>query len=974
MKYKESLKLVAIGTLLVFNCLFASSDENQTPKLLSFVPRLSPVPIRIEGCSTTTVDLTGKWKFNPAPASDFYNNSPIGWAEIQVPSEWVMQGFSVSKNASTGYSRSFTVPSDWKAKRIKLLCNAIYSDAALYINGRWVGSHKGGFTPFELDVTDYVLLNQENRLSIAVTNETMADTLASGSKYACHQLGGINRKLKLIALPEVNIASLYVKTKFDASYTNAMLELELAVSNEGKSTSKNVSAQVQLTSPDGKIVSLAPSNFVLTTDINNVSLPIVKPMKWDNEHPNLYLLSINLLLDGKIIETIHQKVGFRQIEIRKNQMFVNGMPVKLRGSNHHEVYPTTGRSLPDGIALRDIQLFREGNVNLLRTCHYPPDEALLNAADSLGMFIECEAPFCWAPGEGYEELVCRQSAEMVVAYRNHPSILFWSLANESSWGKHFEASSQLVRSLDPTRPQTFNWMDSNIKTRDEGFTDIANIHYPVHTGPAKARNYTTRPVYLGEDCHLNAYNRLELATDPGLRDTWGRYLREMWDDIDSTKGCLGQSIWSGMDDTFYMPNGDVNGYGTWGPIDGWRRPKPEYWGMKKGYSPVRILNSDSAIVLNKTIKLHIQNRQNFANFSEMKLTWSIGSQKGTATTQINPNATGELRIRLSKTPRAGERLALCFMDPRGFIADEFLLPLQNKLAIPKTETLKHQTLVIQSTDTIQIQSGKEIWKIDKKSGQCIRISNVLVRGPQLMVLALNNSGETQMSGPEKEWTPYTEPCTKWECLSTKVASRNDSVFVMVEGKYDEAIGTYAFAFANGKMNISYQFTMDKKINPRQTGMVFTVPAAYEHFSWERNGYWDVYPADHIARLKGSVSASEGFAATSVGPRNKPNHPWRLDNLPYGNNDFCSTKSNVITASLTDANGNGLVIDGKGKQHIRCWRKDNEVHFLIADYSNGGSERFLRKLANKDDRPLTIGDKIAGSATIDIQTTLESKKN
>lgn len=968
MRLVELLKLVVIGTVLVFNCHFASSTESEAAKLMMFVPRISPLPLNVDGCTTTSLDLTGIWQFNPAPAPDFYKNNPIGWAEIQVPSEWVMQNFLVSKNATTGYSRLFTVPSDWKAKRIKLRCNAIYSDATLYVNGHFVGSHKGGFTPFELDVTDFVLFNQENKLSVAVKNETMADTLASGSQYACHQLGGINRKLKLVALPVVNVSALYVKTKFDPTFTNASLELQLGITNEGKTPSKNISAQVQLTGPDGKTVSLVQNNFALTTETNNINLPIVNPLKWDNEHPNLYVLSINLLVDGKIVETLQQKVGFRQVEIRNNEMFVNGLPIKLRGSNHHEVYPTTGRSLPDGIALRDIQLFREGNVNLLRTCHYPPDETLLHAADSLGMFIECEAPFCWAPGEGYEELVCRQSAEMVVAYRNHPSVLFWSLANESSWGKHFESSSQLVRALDPTRPQTFNWMDSNIQTSEEEFTEIANIHYPVHTGPSKARNYQTRPVYLGEDCHLNAYNRLELATDPGLRDIWGRYLREMWDDIDSTKGCLGQSIWSGIDDTFYMPNGDVNGYGTWGPIDGWRRPKPEYWGMKKGYSPVRILNSDNVLVQNKTIKLHVQNRQNFANFAEMKLNWSIGSQKGTATAQISPNASGEVLIRLFKAPKVGEKLALSFVDPRGFIADEFLLPIQNRLASQKTEKLKLATTVIQSSDTLQIQSGNKSWKINKKTGQLTSIANVTVRGPHLMVLALNSTGETQMTGPEKAWTPYTETCTKWECESTNLTTRNDTVFVTVKGKYAEASGKYTFAFANGKMNINYQFTMDKKINPRQIGIVFSVPAAYEHLSWERNGYWDVYPADHIARLKGSVSASEGFAATSVGPRTKPSHPWRLDNLPYGNNDFCSTKSNVIAASVTDANGNGLLINGKGKQHVRCWKEENEVSFLIANYSNGGSERFLRGLANKDDKPLAVGDKITGSAT--IQTTIK----
>lgn len=958
--------LLSVVTFFMISlCIHGNAQTNtEVNDFSTVVPRLSPLPVQVIGCRNIALDLGGIWKFNPAPSADFFKYNPLGWSDIQVPSEWVMQNFSVSKNTWAGYARTFTLPSEWNGKRVKLRCNAIYSDASVYVNGQQVGKHSGGFTPFELDITKFVQMNKENIIAISVLNETLADTLASGSQYACHQLGGITRKITLFALPEVNLSSVQVKTKFDKTYTNADLEVNLEVTKEGNASAANIEAQLSLTAPDGNLVALPTKVISLNKLKEGQNLQIKNPLKWDNEHPNLYTLAIKLLVDGKVVETVKQKVGFRQVEVRGNELFVNGLPVKLRGSNHHEVYPVTGRSVPEGIHLKDIQLFREGNVNLLRTCHYPPDEALMNAADSLGMFIECEAPFCWAPGDGYKELVCRQSAEMVVAFRNHPSILFWSLANESGWGKHFEASSELVRSLDPTRPQTFNWMDSNIQTSEEGFTDIANIHYPVHTGPAQARKYTKRPVYLGEDCHLNAYNRLELATDPGLRDTWGRYLREMWDDIDSTKGCLGQSIWSGVDDTFYMPNGDVNGYGTWGPIDGWRRPKPEYWGMKKGYSPIRILNSDSIKVLNKTMKLKVHNRQNFANISEMKINWTVGKQTGTTTASIVPGAKGVLSIKLTKAPNAGDKLALTFIDPRGFIADQFNLTIQGYDVKSKAKTSKVETNFTETSDTIAVTSGSSSWKISKKSGQLAFIDNIPVAGPQMMILSLNNAGETQMMGPEKEWAPFTEPCTKWECANVTVKQTKDTISIQIKGKYTEANGSYSLVFVNGHMHINYDFTVDKKVNPRQIGVVFSLPAAFEHFTWERKGYWDVYPDDHIARLKGTVAASEGFAATSVGPRKMPTHPWRLDNLPCGNNDFCSTKNNVLNASLTDKSGNGLMIDGQGKQHVRCWMAEKQVNVLIADYSNGGNERFLRGLASIDDRPLKEGDKISGTIRIE----------
>ena len=244
-----------------------------------------------------------------------------------------------------------------------------------------------------------------------------------------------------------------------------------------------------------------------------------------------------------------------------------------------------------------------------------------------------------------------------------------------------------------------------------------------------------------------------------------------------------------------------------------------------------------------------------------------------------------------------------------------------------------------------------------------------------MLLPMNKDGETQMTGKTKVWEPFTAPCSGWTC--TKVASslENGTVTVSVEGKYDNAEGGYLYTFApGGDLSVAYHFTLTKDVNPRQVGLVFGLPRDCETLSWERNGYWNVYPEDHIARLKGKVRASEGFDATSVGPRTKPSHPWRLDNLPYGNNDFCSTKHNILVATVSDENGNGLMIDGAGRQHVRCWKKENNVFFLVADYSNGGSERFLRGHSGKDDRPLKAGDKVSGSVTLRIPEATEKAMN
>ncbi len=533
----------------------------------------------------------------------------------------------------------------------------------------------GGFTPFELDVTELVK-SGENDLALTVQNESLADTMASGSKYACHPLGGISRKVTLFALPTVNLSALAIRTDLDEDYRDAQLNLELEISNEGSSADQ-ATVGVKLFDPEGKETPLR-GNVVNTERIGagksttvSKSFSISNPKKWDNENPNLYTLTLVLSSGEKIVK----KFGFKETEVKGNQLFVNGKPIKLRGCNRHEVHPLRGRSLEGDLWRRDVELFRNANINLIRTCHYPPAEELLEAADELGIFVEVEGPFCWEakPNDpAHLKLTVQQNMEMVIRSRNNPSVLCWSMANESVWGPNFIAASKAMRMLDPTRPQIFNTWYQNIQHYTEPYCEIANIHYPGYTGPVKAKEYGIRPLYFGEYVHLNAYNRLELASDRGLRDQWGNYFSKIWEQMYETDGCLGGSIWSGIDDTFYLANDITVGYGTWGPIDGWRRPKPEWYHTKKVYSPIRVLNKQLDYK-NGTIVVKLENRQDFSNLNRLRIDWRLGDESGSARADIPTKSTGHLTLQSSVIPAFGDKLELRFIDPRGFEVDAYNL-------------------------------------------------------------------------------------------------------------------------------------------------------------------------------------------------------------------------------------------------------------------------------------------------------------
>ncbi|WP_423737848.1 glycoside hydrolase family 2 TIM barrel-domain containing protein [Chitinophaga caseinilytica] len=892
------------------------------------LPRLSPRPADV-------VSLNGEWALN-------------GKYPVKVPGELLMQGFNIHEGETAVYSRTLDIPQAWKGQRVKLRFDAVSSHASVLVNGVKVGEHEGGFVPFELDITNALRFGNDV-LTVEVQALTISDYLACTSQYAAHTVAGILRKVTLFAVPETNLSDLTVVTQFDQHYKNAMLRITTGIANE---SGKAAGAEICFTLKDasGKTVlrhsgkrNDIPANSASTQEHE---LAVKAPKHWDPEHPNLYELQTELLVDGNVVESSFRKIGFRQVEIRGNEVLVNGSPVKLRGVNRHDVHPLQGRSLSPALDRQDAELFRAANCNYIRTSHYPPSEEFLDATDELGLFVESESALTWinhhaAPiwklwnytDEKFLPYMVRANADNIAAGKNHPSVIMWSLGNESNWSPLWAQVLDFVKKNDPSRPATFHdqcWGGfNNLGSK----ADIANYHYPGVNGPDAAAK-SDRPVLFGEYAHLSCYNRRELVTDPGVRAAWSAPLVTFYDSIYHYKGSLGGAIWSGIDDIFHLPDGKIVGYGPWGPIDGWRRPKPEYIGMKKAYEPVRItlLRDDG-----QQLTLQFANRYDFTSLKEVR----IEANGVPVNLDAAPGKTAVLKVK-----KRDGAVYVKVTDPRGFVC------VEERFARPVAASAPSRTMNLKWEEVpggYTIRQGPYSWTISKTKGliECLRRDNdtLMTQGPVVSVIPLNGddggkpnvAGETYQNNiyPLKYYPLYTIFARKID-----VATTNEGIRFDVQLQFKNAEGRQSYYFTTkGELITEYEVKYNGGDNPYQYGLLLQLPRKFDRMSWERNGEFSVYPADDIARNKGEARLNARIIGEVEPHGEVPAGSWKDDANELGSNDFRSTKRNVTRVTVADGKGFELTLKSNGTQHSRTWLQDAAVHWLIADYSNNGSEPF-----------------------------------
>lgn len=903
-------------------------------------PVLHPLPEEADGLYRPMINLNGEdWKINRNPGEEFWKGDAM---RREVADEW--QAIRIPSQVTAGeqeyaYEKILEIPQQWMGKRIFLRFDGVNCLARAFVDGVFIRSHYGGFVSWDCEITERVTAGGRHRLVLGVTDKP--------TEICSFHRGGIIRDVLLYALPKVCLSRLQVSTAFDPQYENAELTVEVCVEGEYDRT-EEVSVEYLLTSPDGeqKCLGEVPLNVNEQgegADIKS-TFPVRKPKKWDSEHPWLYTLTAILRVRGRKMERVSRQFGFRQIEKRGNQVFLNGDELKLRGINRHDIYPLTGRSISRELAEEDVRLFKEANINFIRTSHYPPRPDFLDLCDRYGIYVEDEIAVAFL-GYGtkltqddpaYREYYLGQFSEMMERDKSHPCVIIWSLANESYWGENHAQCLAWARQEDPGRLTVFSYPMT--QRDDEETTDLWSVHYASWDSNLADRTECFRrsfydgpamPVIHDESTHIPCYDSRGLRRDPGMRDFWGETISRFWERVWETKGALGCAVWAGIDDVT-VQDGILQGR-SWGIIDGWRRKKPEYWHIRKGYSPIVVRKELS--FGEKEVRIHLYNRFNHTNLEEVTVEWSCGERSGRLMgPKTEPGAEGILRIPIVREP--GEKLELKFTDPFGYTVEECCLtcPCDTKTKLPK---FSEKAPVVEHIveDEMTSASACDSWAEEKNRKDCRKKEKRIVKGQNFRLIFSEKTGLIEAGYYKEELVltggPYLHlvglDLEPWTLQEMEVQEADDCVRILLLGAYGRVEVCFVIKIdGEGLMEVGWNIIRMPYPSPRkiavtgsitshaggydEAGISFTLAGGLDTLSWKRQGLWDVYPDWHIGRLEGTALKHNPAGDLPAGQISVPEWEWkdeeadsvlfgRYDIGRRGTRDFTSMKACVTEASL-----------------------------------------------------------------------------
>jgi hypothetical protein len=956
----------------------ANSGTNQLPPAVSgpFEPvHYRPMAAEVPGLKQNTVSLGGTWRIDPQPGQDIREKplNAANWSNFRVPGQWEQQGYDIPRDQTAALAREFTIPATWAKFRIFLRFDAIHGGTHYWLNGKPLGYSENLFTPVEWEITEAAKAGQVNRLDLEMKVATTSERLSCSSDYVCsgssikHSLGGIDRAVRIYALPKVQIATLHLNAGLDKAYRDGELRIELGLDNPQVNAQNGLAVSVQLFDVRGKPVMHSTPTVALNPlkpGASTVSLEsrVANPLKWNAEQPNLYKLVLALKKEGRALEQIERNIGFRTVETKDRQLYVNGVCVKLAGVCHHEIDPLTGRADTMRHAEEDVKFFKSANLNDVRTSHYPPTQEFLDAADRYGLYVESEAPLCWlAPAKDLKDLnvVLTPTSAMIDYNHSHPSVIIWSLANESHWSGLFDHSHRLCRQLDPTRPTTINHSFSG---EDQVACEIMNRHYQEMPYDQILKE-DPRPFMHGECFFLVYHERTDVAINPGLRELWAhgsadppsdwgkscienrmsqKDLRPgidpgAWSYIYASKQCIGSEIWSGVDDIAFLPDGKVfsseNGNAYWGLIDGWRRPKPELYLSKFVFSPIwfpgRQLDYQPG---QPSVRVPVENRYSFTDLGAFDFAWELNGAKGKARISMPPASRGELEIPIPKGTPQGSMIVVRAINGGAEIVNAALsLGMLKRAPLPEPQAGAPKWS--DDGNRIAIEGRGFSLVLDRATGDFDAASSKhkapLASFPALHVTR-HDFGDLNSKKPL-----YAEfPAAKTRVVEgVTVTESGSGLEVTVKDHYEHFAGAVRWLMdKDGIGKVSYDYTYSgPDLDTREIGLKARLRPDYDELKWQRWSEWGVFPKDSISRTEGSARAHRDKKWPAQHANIRPSWPWSQDETELGTADFRAIKFNIYHACLLASDHSGVEVNANADVHFRACLAVNgvEMHILSA---------------------------------------------
>lgn len=902
--------------------------------------------------------LNGTWKFafakNPEKRIQAFHERDFDWndwADIAVPGHWQLQGYDYPQytnvrypwdgnediqppfapteyNPVGQYVRTFTVPSEWNGQPVFLSFQGVESAFYVWVNGDLVGYSEDTFTPAEFDITPYLVAG-ENRLAVEVYRWCDASWLEDQDFW---RLSGIFRDVYLYSAPEAHIYDLFVKTDLDNQYRDAEVTIDTTILNYFERPLGTVQVEAMLYDAANRPEFTTPWQVAVHVENREQTQVqfggrVKNPLKWSAEQPNLYTLVLCVKdAAGAVIETVSCRIGFRKFELKDGLMLINGQRIVLKGVNRHEFSADTGRCATYEDMRTDVILMKSHNINAVRTSHYPNHPAWYDLCDEFGLYLidetNLETHGSWhygqkelgttVPGSRPEWTanVLDRCNSMFQRDKNHPSILIWSLGNESFGGDNFVQMHDYLRAVDPSR--IVHYEGITMWRASDAATDIESRMYsPPEEVERYALSNPSKPFILCEYSHA-------------MGNSCGG-LHKYWEVFDKYPVLQGGFIWDWVDQAIRTTTPEGTEYLAYGgdfgekPNDGNfcgnglifadRTISPKLYEVKKCYQNVKFSADNLA-----EGSIRIENRHLFTSLSEFELRWEVIDgdgirEQGQRLVDIAPGESATVTIPMTQASKSSG------MD-EAWLTVRLILTTDKPWATAGHEVAFEQFALPLQGQVTEVSAARSHSALNMEDGA----SEVRISGDDFRVVFNKRTGDLvsyQYEGTEllrrapmpNFWRAYTdndrgnghvERCGTWREAGL---NRQLKAFVVKQSDGDVTVTcTYQLPTTQDSLcRVVYKVTFDGQVSVVQelipghdlpeipeVGMMFEMDPTFNHIEWFGKGphpsYWDRQVGARIGTFTGRVS--EQF-------------------VPYLRPQECGNKTEVRHARVTNDAGVGL---------------------------------------------------------------------